>query len=136
MDKLASTRLGLPLTAVASKCNVYEVESKMSVNNFFREAEMDKQVMKVVGIVALVVCVVCLFVAVERYNTNAKNVKAMNQFQRSSPLGGMMGQMEMKPATPAATKYALFFAVIFGAGGVVLLVMSRKAASSQGELPA
>ena len=97
---------------------------------------MDKQTMKVVGIVAMVVCLVCVFVAVERYNANAKNVRAMNQIKRSSPLGGMMGGMEMKPATPAATKYALFFAVIFGAGGAVLLVMSKKDAPSRDELPA
>ena len=97
---------------------------------------MDKQTMKVVGIVAMVVCLVCVFVAVERYNANAKNVRAMNQIKRSSPLGGMMGGMEMKPATPAATKYALFFAALSGAGGAVLLVMSRKDASSQGESPA
>jgi len=97
---------------------------------------MDKQTMKVVGIVAMVVCLVCVFVAVERYNANAKNVRAMNQIKRSSPLGGMMGGMEMKPATPAATKYALFFAVLSGAGGAVLLVMSKKDAASRGELPA
>ena len=91
---------------------------------------MDPKVMKVLGIVALVVCLACVFVAVERYNTNAKNVKAMNQLGASSPLGGMMGQMNLKPATPAATKYAIFLAVISGVGGGVLLVISGKGKSA------
>jgi hypothetical protein len=84
---------------------------------------MDKQMMKIAGIVALVVCAICIFVAVERYQTNANNVKAMNQIQRSSPLGGMVG--EVKPAAPAATKYAAFFAAVSGIGGGVLLVKSK-----------
>ena len=87
---------------------------------------MDPKVMKVMGIVALVLCLVCVFVAFERYNTNAKNVKAMNQFQQSSPLGGIMGQGNLKPATPAATKYAIMLAVILGIGGGVLLVAGGR----------
>jgi hypothetical protein len=90
-----------------------------------KEMNMDEKQMKVVGIIALGICVVCLFVAVERYQSNANNVRAMNQMQQSSPFGGMMGQMtgqtQMKPATPAATKYALIFALISGVGGGVLL---------------
>ncbi len=86
---------------------------------------MNKKQMKLAGIVCLVVCAICLFIAFERYQTNASNVKAMNQMQNASPLGGMMqsmtGQAQMKPATPAATKYALVFALISGAGGGVLL---------------
>ncbi len=58
---------------------------------------MDKKQMKIVGIVALVVCAICIFVAVERYQTNANNVKAMNKLQQSSPLSGMMGAGEMTP---------------------------------------
>ena len=89
---------------------------------------MDKKQMKVCGIIALCICVICLFVAVERYRSNANNVRAMNHLQQSSPLGSMMGQMtgqtQFKPATPAATKYALFFALISGAGGGVLLAKS------------
>jgi hypothetical protein len=53
----------------------------------------------------------------------------MNQLQNSSPAGGMMRQMtgmgEMKPTTPAATKYALLFALISGVGGGILLVKSQ-----------
>ncbi|MBN1362337.1 MAG: hypothetical protein JW993_17210 [Sedimentisphaerales bacterium] len=55
--------------------------------------------------------------------------------RNSSPLGGMMNQMtggmEMKPATPAATKYAVLGALITGIAGAVLLVMSGK----QGQTP-
>ena len=89
---------------------------------------MDEKQMRLCGIIALVICALCLFVAVERYRTNANKVRAMNQLQQSSPLGNMMGQVtgqtEFKPATPAATKYALFLALISGVGGGVLLVKS------------
>ena len=87
---------------------------------------MDSQTMKILGIVALVICAVCIFVGIERYNANAKNVRAMNQMQQSIPMGNMPGmqgmQGQMKPATPAATKYAILFALIFGGGGAFLLV--------------
>ena len=46
------------------------------------------------------------------------------------PLGGMMNQMtggnQLEPGVPEATKYALFFAVLTGIGGVVCMVMSPK----------
>ncbi len=63
--------------------------------------------------------------AFERYQTNAKNVKAMNQIRQSSPLSGMMRTGEMKPATPASSKYAALFALVSGVGGGVLLVKSQ-----------
>jgi hypothetical protein len=87
---------------------------------------MNKKQMKIVGIVALVVCAICIFVAVERYQTNANNVKAMNQFGQSTPLPGMAGIGEMKPVTPAASKYAIVFALVSGIGGGVLLVKSKE----------
>jgi hypothetical protein len=87
---------------------------------------MDKKQMKVFGIVCLAICAICIFVAIERYNTNAHNVRAMNQIQQSSPLKGMMGVGDMKPATPTATKYALFFAALSGIGGAILLIQSAK----------
>ena len=37
-----------------------------------------------------------------------------------------------KPATPTATKYARFFALISGVGGVVLLVMSAQTKQAVG----
>ena len=90
---------------------------------------MEKSQMKLLGIVCLVICAICVFVAIERYQTNAKNVQAVNQMRNSSPLGGMMtqvtGQGQLKPATPAATKYAMVFAVVFGVGGAVCLMKSQ-----------
>jgi len=93
---------------------------------------MSKSTMKIVGIACLVVTVICIFVAVERYQANARNVRAMSQFQRSSPLGGMMGTMglDMKPATPGATKYAIFFAVLSGVAGVAFLIVGAQPAKS------
>jgi predicted membrane protein len=88
---------------------------------------MDKKQMKVFGIVCLVICAVCIFVAIERYSANANNVRAINAFQQFSPLGVMMGGGNIKPATPAVTKYALLFAALSGIGGVVLLVKSGNA---------
>ena len=82
--------------------------------------------MKIAGIVALVVCAICIFVAIERYQTNANNVKAVKKLAQSTPLSGMMGVGQMKPRTPAATKYAAIFAVISGVGGGVLLVKSKE----------
>ena len=89
---------------------------------------MDKNVMRVLGIVALVVCAVCVFVAFERYQTNAKNVRAMNRGPIRLPGGGTLEtDLEVfKPTTPTVTKYAMFFAVISGAGGVVLLAVSSQ----------
>jgi hypothetical protein len=92
---------------------------------------MEKNQMKLLGIVCLVICVISIFVAAERYHTNAKNVRAMKQMMNnnSAPFGGMMRQMtgsaNIKATTPAATKYALLFAAISGAGGGVLLVKSQ-----------
>jgi hypothetical protein len=86
---------------------------------------MDKRQMKIAGILVLIACAICIFVAVERYQTNADNVKAMNQLGQSTPLSGMMGIGEMKPRTPAATKYASVLAVVSAVGGAVLLVKSK-----------
>jgi len=95
---------------------------------------MEKDQMKMAGIACLVICAICLFAAMERYNSNAANVNAMNAFRQSSPLrqitvtlgntsvsGLPSGFQKMKPATPAATKYALLFALLSGVGGSVLL---------------
>ncbi len=87
---------------------------------------MNRNQMKISGIAALIICAICIFVAVERYQNNSNNVRAMNQFTGSSPFSDMMGQMEMKPATPASTKYALVFALITGIGGIVLLIKSKN----------
>lgn len=87
---------------------------------------MDPSVMKITGIVLLIVAVICVFVAFERYNTNAGNVRAMNNFTRNTPLGDITGGMKVKPAMPAATKYAIFFAIISGAAGGFMLYTGMK----------
>lgn len=82
---------------------------------------MDSSNLRIAGFACLIVCLVCIFVAVERYQTNAGDVAGINQFGRSFPGGGI----ELKPATPTATKYALLFAVISGVGGALILAKSR-----------
>jgi TctA family transporter len=101
---------------------------------------MNKNQMKIIGIVALIVCAVCIFIAIERYQTNANNVRAMNQMRNSAPFGDMMGPGPMRPATPAATKYALLLALISGLTGAVLLIKGlggppEQGSSQQGPLP-
>ena len=83
---------------------------------------MTSQSLKIASIICFVACGILLFVAWERYNTNANNVEAMNQMSQSSPLGLMMGGGNFEPATPAATKYALLFSVVAGGAGVVCIV--------------
>jgi hypothetical protein len=87
---------------------------------------MDDKQKKLVGIGCFVVCAICLFVAVERYNANSNAVQAINSMSQSTPLGGLMGGGELQAAMPAATKYSLFFGVIAGIGGAVLLTQSRS----------
>ena len=87
---------------------------------------MNKGNMKIAGIIALIICAVCIFVAIERYQNNANNVRAMNQFTGSAPFGRMMPQMEMKPTMPAATKYAIVLVAISGIAGVVLLMNGKN----------
>jgi hypothetical protein len=74
---------------------------------------------QIVGVILFVVCVTCLFVAIERYNANAQTVRAMSGMIRA--LGG-----QAKPATPTATKYALWFAFLSGGGGLFCLLSQRK----------
>jgi hypothetical protein len=75
--------------------------------------------LRITAIALLSVCVICLFIALERYNANAQNVHAM-----SGMIGAFGGQVE--PATPAATKYASFFALLSGGGGLFCLLTRRK----------
>jgi hypothetical protein len=85
---------------------------------------------KGIGIGCFVLCAILLFVAWERYQDNANKVEAANKMLRSSPLGAMMtgmaGSPNLQPSTPAATKYALIFAVLSGIGGAVCFVMGAK----------
>jgi hypothetical protein len=75
--------------------------------------------LRIAGVILLVVCGVCLFVAFERYQANANNVRAM-----SGLMGGIGGALE--PATPAATKHALLFALLSGGGALYCLTARRK----------
>jgi hypothetical protein len=77
------------------------------------------------GIVCLIASAICVFVAVERYQANADSVRAM----QSSPLRAMLGGGDLEPATPAATKYALLFATLFGGAGIAMLVKSGNTRS-------
>lgn len=88
---------------------------------------MDPKTLKLLGIICLVICVVSLFVAYERYQTNAKNVRAMNRGPISLPGGSTLEtNFEVfKPATPTATKYALFFAALSVGGAVACFIGSR-----------
>lgn len=90
---------------------------------------MTSQVLKAMGIGCLVVCAICVFIGVERYQDNAGNVEAMRQMMPSfSPLGGG----EIQAATPAATKYAIFFALLSGSGGVFCLVRAKGCPGAAG----
>lgn len=95
---------------------------------------MSKNNLKIAGFVGLGLAVVLLFVAWERYSTNAKAVEAANRMMQSSPMGGMMGgmmqqmtgQSKLEPSLPAATKYSLLFAAVSGIAGVACLTKSGK----------
>jgi len=96
---------------------------------------MSKENLKIAGYVGLSLAVILLFVAWERYSTNAKAVEAANRMMQSSPMGGMMGEMmqqmtgqsEWKPSVPAATTYSLLFAAVSGiAGGACLSASGKK----------
>ena len=80
---------------------------------------MTPQNYKTGAIACFVVTAICLFIAFERSQANASTVNAINQFA-GSPFG------ELKPAMPAAAKYALFFAVLAGIGGGVLLSRGKS----------
>ena len=95
---------------------------------------MSKNNLKIAGFVGLGLSVILLFVAWERYSTNAKAVEAANRMMQSSPMGGMMsgmmqqmtGQSELKPSIPAATIYSLLFAGVSGIAGGACLAASGK----------
>ncbi len=99
---------------------------------------MTPNALKGTAIACFVACAVCLYVAYERYQDNAASVNAIRQIADSSPLGDLLGTRRLEPATPAATKYALFFAVFAAAGGAASLYelrSKRAAAVDAGQKP-
>jgi len=94
---------------------------------------------KVIGILCLVVCVVCVFVAIERYQANAENVRAMSSMNesiiKSWPRGERPPDLRLEPATPTITKYALFFAALAAVGGIVLLAKSGSKGTQESPRP-
>ncbi len=78
---------------------------------------MNSQNLKAIGIACFVVCAISLFVAFERSSANADTVNAFNNLS-----GGALG---LKPATPAASKYAIFVAILSGVGGIVCLTRAK-----------
>ncbi len=91
---------------------------------------MARKQLNITASICAVICVVSIFVAVERYNTNVANVEAMNQMQGSSPFAALHGGVDLKPAMPAASKYAILFAALSGIGGVLSLAKSRALVST------
>ena len=97
---------------------------------------MSSGALKGLGVGCFVLCAILLFVAWERYDSNAKAVEAANRMMQSSPFGvespfgGMMQQMtgrpKLEPSVPAATTYSLLFAALSAVGGVVCLVSAQK----------
>lgn len=86
---------------------------------------MKLQDLKPIAIGCFIICVVCLFIAFERYQANASNVSAVQQMAEAaaSPF------IKVRPATPVATKYALFFAFLAGTCGVIAWIQSQKRTS-------
>ncbi len=87
---------------------------------------MSAATLKGVGVGCLVLAAVLFFAAWERYESNAANVRAIQQ----SPLAEMLGGANLTPSTPAATKYCVLFGVIATVGGVVCLVRASTARST------
>ena len=88
---------------------------------------MTKQNCQFFGIAGIILCAVLIFVAVERYQNN---VNALNTLQgvidgSNAAPPGTVSLMEMEPKTPTITKYALFFAILAGAGGIYFLIQAR-----------
>lgn len=87
--------------------------------------ETIKLLMKTTGLILIFASLFSLFLCVERCSSNASKVEAFSKQMNSFPFGSL-GQQKIKPAMPAISKYALFFAVSFGVAGVFMLLKSRE----------
>ncbi len=79
---------------------------------------------QVTGVLLLFLGVACVYVAIERYQSNADAVKAMNQ-RGGRLFEAMTGGEGLVPKIPLATKQALVGALLFGAGGTACLLTAR-----------
>jgi hypothetical protein len=87
---------------------------------------MTPQNRKTIGIACFIVGAICLFIAFERYQANASTVNAMRNMTQSMPMGMDSPLGDIRPATPASTKYALFFALLSAAGGIYFVSRPRE----------
>ncbi len=95
---------------------------------------MSKDHMRIAGFACLVLAVVFLFVAWERYSSHVNAVETANRMLNNSPMGPVMrvfrerltGQADIEPGVPVLTTYSVFFSVISGISGAVLLVASAR----------
>jgi hypothetical protein len=98
---------------------------------------MNKHQLKALGVACLLVCGLCVFVAVERYVTNASRVRSIGVGESEGSIRLVTGEIEavcrgsrdgvllLEPVTPTMTLYAGLFAAISGIGGIVLLKRSK-----------
>ncbi len=87
---------------------------------------MNKYQLTLLGVICLVIFLLCAFIAVERYQANLANVQALKQMQQNSPMGNQMGLQNIEPTMPAASQYAIFFAILSGVGGVACFVLREQ----------
>ena len=85
---------------------------------------MTQSNIKIAGYACMVLAVVFLFVAWERYSSNAKAVETANQLLSNSPMGKLTNQSILEPNVPVATTYAILFAAISGIAGAVFIAAS------------
>lgn len=83
---------------------------------------------KTVGVVLLIVAAFCAFVAGERWQANAEQVRAAERFLRRSPFGMMDEDEKLEPAVPVATKYAIVLGILCAAGGLYLVLRKPEPA--------
>lgn len=86
---------------------------------------MDTGFSKIVGALCLGACAICAYVAIDKYQANANNFRAMPPFARS-----LLGA-DATPAVPSESKYLGLVACLFGVGGVLFIVRSRNQQSTE-----
>ncbi|MBI9016568.1 MAG: hypothetical protein JEZ07_04820 [Phycisphaerae bacterium] len=97
---------------------------------------MDKKQMKIWGFVCIFLCIFSIFVAFERYQTinrDQKPIRAMakdmfdNAYKKvNSEYLETLDETMFGPKMPIASKYAIFFTLVFGVTGVTLVLKSNN----------